>query len=166
MTEATMVEVVRDIFDVGLRIRATIPSTWSEIEVADTVLVVGGRLEDNDQTMVPSVQVRLERAASAEDAAAAVRQVAGLLRDAVVIFERSGTGATGNPETVAEIAHLSDATGATQISMFRTIYFDVHHLAVSIIATCGGGAAEAARRALRDIVTSVRVEALPESANA
>jgi hypothetical protein len=156
------VEVVRDVTDVGIRIRMRVPAAWSEIDVEGAVLVVGGRLEDNDQTMVPSVQVRVQPADDAESAAAAVTGVTELLREAVVLFERSGEGPTGFPETVAEIAHRSDVTDATQISMFRTIYLPDKGMAVSVVATCGGGASEAARDALRDAVTSVSVSSIPE----
>jgi hypothetical protein len=80
----------------------------------------------------------------------------------VVLFERSGEGPTGLPETVAEIAHRSDVTDATQISMYRTIFLPDKGMAVSVVATCGGGASEAARDALRDAVTSVSVSSIPE----
>ena len=162
VTEGTMLEVVRDVTDVGIRIRMRVPASWSEIDVEGAVLVVGGRLEENDQTMVPSVQVRVQPADDAESAAAAVTGVTELLRDAAVLFERSGQGPAGFPETVAEIAHRSDVTDATQISMFRTIYLPDKGMAVSVVATCGGGASEAARDALRDAVTSVSVSSIPE----
>jgi hypothetical protein len=164
VTEGTQLEAVRDITDVGIRLTATVPAAWSEIDVEGAVLVVGGRLEDNDQTLVPSVQVRVQPADDAGSAAAAVTGVRDLLREAVVLFERSGEGPAGFPETVAEIAHRSDVTNATQISMFRTIYLPDPRSAISIVATCGGGASEAARDALRGVVTSVSVSPIPESA--
>jgi hypothetical protein len=164
MTDGTLIEAVRDVTDVGLRVRVSVPASWSEISVDGAVLVVGGRLEDNDQTLVPSVQVRVQRADDAESAAAAVTGVAEVLQEAVVLFQRSGEGASGAPETVAEIAHRSDVTGATQISMFRAIYLADEGMAVTVVATCGGAASEAARDALRDIVTSVFVGPIPDPA--
>jgi hypothetical protein len=35
-------------------------------------------------------------------------------------------------------------------------------MAVSVVATCGGGASKAARDALRDVVTSVSLGLIPE----
>jgi hypothetical protein len=162
VTEGTLLEVVRDVTDVGIRLGLRVPASWSEIDVDGAVLVVGGRLEDNDQTMVPSVQVRVQPADDAGSATAAVKGVTELLREAVVLFERSGQGPAGFPETVAEIAHRSDVTDATQISMFRTIYLPDPGMAVSVVATCGGGASEAARDALREVVTSLSVGPVPE----
>lgn len=160
---ASLQELVRDVTDLGLRVRLRIPSSWSEVDVDGTILFVGGRLEDDDQTLVPTVQLRAETAADADAARAAVSGVAQVLRDAVVVFETSGQDAAGYPETVAEIAHRSDVTDATQISMFRTIYLQHAGVALSVIATCGGAASEAARDTLRDVVTSVSVDRLEPS---
>jgi hypothetical protein len=158
MVTTELREIVRDVTDVGIRVRLHIPPSWSEAEADGTILFVGGRLEDNDQTLVPSVQVRVEAAADAQVAQAAVAGVAGVLTEAVVVFEESGEDRSGQPQIVAELAHRSDLTGATQISMFRTVYVDARKVAVSVIATCGGAASESARDALRDVVASMSVE--------
>lgn len=160
VADLTLTTVRRDITDVGIRLEATVPTSWKEIDFEDAVLVVGGRLDENQQTLVPSVQVRVMKADDEASAAAAVTGVSSVLNDAKVLFERSGEGALGLPETVAEVAHLSSVTNATQISMFRTIYLADEKLAVSIVGTCGGGAAEEARNSLRAIITSVTVEPL------
>jgi hypothetical protein len=162
VAELTWTTLTRDLTDVGIRLEATVPATWKEIEVEGAVLVVGGRLEDNDQTLVPSVQVRVMKAEDEQSAAAAVTGVTAVLDEAKVLFERTGEGAFGLPETVAEVAHRSSVTNATQISMFRTIFLPDKKLAVSIVGTCGGGASEEARDALRDIVTSIRVGPRPD----
>ena len=153
-------EIVRDVTDVGLSVRLRIPPWWSEVQADGTILFAGGPLEDNDQTLVPSVQVRVEAAADAQAAQAAVAGVAEVLTEAVVAFRTSGHDRSGHPQTIAEIAHRSDLTGATQVSMFRTVYVEDRRMAVSLIATCGGAASEDARDALRDVVASMSVELL------
>ena len=160
MVSAGLQDVVRDVVDVGLRVVVQIPPTWSEIEADGTILFVAGRLEDNDETLLPSVQVRVEAAPDAQVAHAAVAGVADVLQEAVVAFETSGHDQAGNPQTIAEIAHRSELTGATQTSMFRTVFVEDRQVAVSLIATCGGGASEEARDALRDVVVSMSVELL------
>src|SRR4051794_11541672 len=147
MAERMMAQVVRDIEDAGIRFAVTIPDAWSEIRVDGVALVVAGRLEDTEQTLEPSLQIRVQHAQDAEAAAAAVAGVADVLTDAQVVFQRAFVDADGYPETVAEVAHRNDITGATQISMFRTFYVEGEHLAVSAVATCGGAASEQAREA-------------------
>ena len=160
MVTAGLREIVRDVTDVGMRVRLHIPASWSEVRADGTILFVGGPLEDDAQTLVPSLQVRVEAAADARAAQAAVAGVADVLPEAVVAFETSGHDRSGHPQVVAEIAHRSDLTGATQISMFRTLYVEDRKMAVSAIATCGGAAAESARDALREVVASMSVELL------
>lgn len=156
-----MTEVVRDIADAGIRITLQVPDHWSEIRVDGVALVVAGRLEDNDQTLEPSLQIRVQPAPDAEAAAAAVAGVADVLTDAQVVFERALVDPDGRPETVAEVAHRNDITGATQISMFRTFYLEGKHLAVSVVASCGGAASQEARDRLREMVLSVRLGTVP-----
>jgi hypothetical protein len=118
-------------------------------------------VQRNAQTLEPSLQIRVQHAPDAEAAAAAVAGVADVLTDAQVVFERAFVDEDGRPETVPEVVHRNDITGATQISMFRTFYLEGQHLAVSAVTTCGGAASEQARDALRDVVLSVRVTPLP-----
>lgn len=166
MVTAGLREIVRDVVDVGLSVRLHIPPSWSEMQADGTILFVGGPLEDNDQTLIPSVQVRVEGATDAQQAQAAVAGVADVLTEAVVVFEASGHDRAGHPQIVAEVAHRSTLTGATQISMFRTLYVEDSKLAVSVIATCGGAASDGARDTLRDVVASMSVGLLDDRTDA
>ncbi|MGY1742147.1 MULTISPECIES: hypothetical protein [unclassified Blastococcus] len=159
-------DVVRDVVDVGVRIRLAIPPGWREAPVEGTVLVVGGPLEDRPHTLVPSVQIGIRRAESAEAVRQAVGGVVRELDEPEIAFEGAGTGPSGHPEAVLEVAHRNKLTRATQVSMFRSILLPDDGRAVSVVATIGGGASREARDALRTIVRSVAVGPLPPGVTA
>ena len=159
--QITREDVVRDVTDIGLRVRLSIPATWKEAPVEGSILVVGGQLDDSDQTLVPTVQIGVRKAESAEAAAQAVLGVVAELDDAAVGFQWSGTGASRMPEAILEVAHRSRLTRATQVSMFREIYVEAKGLALTVVGTIGGGASTEARDALREVLTSVSVGPMP-----
>ena len=159
-------DVVRDVIDVGLRVRLTIPTGWKEAPVEGSVLVVGGPLQDSEHTLVPSVQIGLRRAESAEAVNDAVGGVVRELDEPAVAFEGAGAGPRGLHEAALEVAHRSKLTRATQVSMFRSIFLADKELALSVVGTIGGGASTDARDTLRQIIRSVSVGPLPPGAPA
>ena len=159
--QITRQDVVRDVVDIGVRVRATIPEGWKEAAVEGSVLVVGGRLDDSDQTLVPTVQVGVRKAESAQAAADAVLGVVGELDEPAVAFQWTGHGRNGLPEAVLEVAHRSRLTRATQVSMFRSLYIPQKGLAVTTVGTIGGGASQEARDAVRAVLTSLSIGPVP-----
>jgi hypothetical protein len=78
MTMTTTATIVRDIAGVELPREVRLPPSRKEIELPDAVLGVSGPLEEDDQTLVPAVQVRVTRAEGGKQAAAAVTALADL----------------------------------------------------------------------------------------
>ncbi len=160
-TQTAREDVVRDVTDIGIRVRLAIPTDWKEAGVEGSILVVGGTLDDSGGTLVPTVQIGVRKAETAEAAAEAVLGVVGELDEAVVAFQHAGPGSSGLPEAILEVAHRSRVTRATQISMFREVYLADRELALTVVGTLGGGASTEARDALRAVLTSVSVGPLP-----
>src|SRR5687768_2122661 len=152
-----MIDVVRDLLDVGLRVGISVPASWSEVAVEGAFLVVGGPLEATAQTLVPTVQLRLREAADVIDAELEVTAALESLEEVAILYRWTGVDARGCEQSIAEIAHQSDVTGAVQISMLRSIFLPTKHLALSAVGCCGGGASQEARDILREVVTSISV---------
>jgi hypothetical protein len=164
VTRPAMIEVVRDVVDIGIRVVVSVPATWSEVAVEGALLVVGGPLENHEQTLVPTLQLRVREVNDVSEAESVVFSPIDVLSDAEILYQWSGVDADGRQECISELAHRSGVTGATQISMFRSIRLSTNQLALNALATCGGGASQEARDILRGVVTSISVAVGPQVA--
>jgi hypothetical protein len=153
-----MTTIVRLVQDAGITVSAEVPAGWSELSADGYVLIVGGALDAGTDTMVPVVQVTLRHASDADTVWQTLTTAAAQLPEADVAFEvRRPRGA--DMEAVLEVVHRSPVTGASQLSILRTVFSASRSEALSVVATCGGGASPEARDALRRIVASVEAAA-------
>jgi len=149
--------VVRHVEDADLTVQADIPADWSELTADGYVLVAGGRMDGETETMAPVLQVTLRRAADADAVWQTVRSAAAELPEGEVAFE-ARRPTDGGEEAVLEVVHLSAVTGGTQVSILRTVFLADRSLTLSVVGTCGGGASPETRDALRRIIASVQVQ--------
>jgi hypothetical protein len=156
VTSVGTTAVVRHIEGSSVDVSAEIPDDWSELTVEGYVLVVGGRLDDVDGTMVPVVQVTLRSATDAEAVWQTLVDGAAGLPEAHEAFRARRPHGTGE-EAVLEVVHRSPVTGGTQVSVLRTVFLPERSQVLSVVATCGGAATAEALDALRRIVASVAV---------
>lgn len=151
-----MTTVLRHVEDAGVTVAADLPAEWSELAADGYVLIAGGSLDASVGTMAPVVQVTLRHAGDADAVWDTLRRAAAELPEAVLAFEARNPRDDGE-EAVLEVVHRSSVTGATQVSILRTVFFPARSQALSVVGTCGGGASSAARDALRRVVASVEV---------